>query len=110
MSSANAAFTLEQYLQQLGEEHSSCLVYLACNWNGNAQMYRNMVAEICQTATPAILFIYQPLNEPPFNQMKTLSHRIPMIYFLKNGQVKAVIEGVLPRHQIRERIQLFNTS
>lgn len=110
MSTNDSTFSLEQHLSQVGEEHGTCLLYLACNWSGHSQMYRNMVSEICQNMNPQVTFLYQPLNNPPFDQLKTVSKRMPTLYFLKDNQLKAVIEGILPRHQIRERIQLFNSS
>lgn len=110
MSHTNSNFNLEEHLSRLTTTHSRCLVYFACNWSGHAQMYRNMLDEICRSMKPELKLIHQSLNEPPFDQLKSSFTSKTTIFLVKEGKIEDTIEGILPYNQTIDRIQFFNSS
>lgn len=100
--------SLGPYLQELAHQHDRCLLYLGPNWSGTALLYLAMVRDIAAGMEPEVTVVTRLLDRSALAALPPgLRGDLPLIYCLRDGELREVITGNLPWHVVRARIYRF---
>lgn len=97
-----------EFLQQLAQTHDNLVLMLNESKSGHAELYQKMVERVCQELNPSPVFLHYAPQTVLFKPPASATRGSPIIYYLRDGQLKGVIEGILAYHHFLNRIQLLN--